>query len=376
MSDIDELVRETFGGEARGMEVPPFDELAFRRHVSAARRRRRVRVGAGVAVAASVAAIVAYAVPAVLDATDGGGTPQVAVAPVQVDTSALPEPLYYTAGGRLMAVTPDGAVHDLGLRSEGIVGFTAEGVLAIGPESDPVWIGASSSGEGDGSYTFERDSGPTAAALPATGPVQSVALSGDGRYLAWITLDDAVEVYDLKAEQLVDSTKVGPNSYVSSVSERGALVSENGDLELVGQDGVVHVPTEGDGYGWVSDTAGDYVSVVDRDDVTRLYDVTRTSAGDTPTARLVDSVPGTGRLAPYAAGMVSVDGPRVRMYPADGDPAVLAVGGIPQTAGWLDEEHAVVASAESGGTSVYVCPVADLTCTRVAYSKDDVRLAE
>ena len=46
MSDIDELVRETFENEARGVPVPPFDELAFRRRVSEGRRRRGLRVAA------------------------------------------------------------------------------------------------------------------------------------------------------------------------------------------------------------------------------------------------------------------------------------------------------------------------------------------
>jgi hypothetical protein len=341
-------------------------------------------VGAGVAVAASVAAVAAYAVPGLLDATQKGDRgPQVAVAPVQVDPSALPEPLYYTAGGRLMAVTPDGTVHDLGLRSEGVIGFTAEGVLAIGPESDPVWVGASSSGEGDGSFAFARDTGPMAAALPTTGPVQSAALSADGRYLAWITLDDALEVYDLKAEQPVRSTEVGPNSYVSSLSERGALVSENGDLELVEDDGVLHVPTEADGYGWVSDVAGDYVSVADRDDVTRIYDVTRTASSDSAdrTAKLVDSIPGAGRLAPSAEAVVAVSNAdeltaEAWMWAEGSGTKLEGIPGRLESAGWLDEENAVVTAWGMSGTSIYVCPVADLTCTRVAFSKDDVRLAE
>lgn len=377
MSDIDELVRETFESQAGGVQVPPFDGPAFRRRVAEGRRRRRLRVSAGVAVAASVAAVAVYAVPAVLDATqDGGGTSQVAVAPVPVDASVLPEPLYFTAGMRLIAVTPDGEVHDLG-RFESVVGSTAEGVLAVDTDSQLVWVGASSSHEGDGAFTFERGAGATR--IPQVGPVQSAALSGDGRYLAWITLDDALQVYDLKAERRISSTDVGADAYVTSVSDRGALLSVDGRLQLFQDDGVVDVPITGDGYGWLSDLAGDYVSVADGDGVTRIYDVT--NGGPDASAGLVDSVPGTGRLAPYAKAVVTVsdaDEPTAvaRLW-ADGSGHRLSgLAGRLQSAGWLDEDYAVVTSWDSAGTSVYVCPVADLSCTRVAFSQDEVRLAE
>jgi hypothetical protein len=50
--------------------------------------------------------------------------------------------------------------------------------------------------------------------------------------------------------------------------------------------------------------------------------------------------------------------------------------GMVQTAGWLDEDYAVVTSGEARGTTVYLCPVADRSCTPVAFSETDVRLAE
>ena len=107
--------------------------------------------------------------------------------------------------------------------------------------------------------------------------------------------------------------------------------------------------------------------------MTRVYDVTKLVHGDT--AKLVDEVPGTGRLAPYAAAVVSVDGSTVQVW--TGEPGELAgLHGVPQSVGWLDERYAVVTTAEAGGTSIYLCPVADLTCTRVAFSEGDVRLAE
>jgi hypothetical protein len=371
MSDVTEKVRETFETVARDVPVPPFDEPALRRKVAEAKRRRGLRLTAGLAAAASVAAVAAYAVPALLEGGGSDGTTEVAGAPVTVHPDALRSPLYYSAGTHAFAATPDGEVHDLG-RFESVVGSTAEGVLLVGTDSVPVWIGAATSSEGDGAYSFERGSGPVS--LPRTGPVQSVALSGDGRWFAWVDLDEVVTVYDLKAEQVVQSTEMAKSTYVSSVSDRGALVSENGDLKLLAGERTIEVPTQRDGYGWLSDTAGDVVTVVDRDDVTRVYDVTTTA--EHGTGKLVDSVPGTGRLAPYSLAVVSVAGDEVRVW-SDGGPTLLTgLEGAPQSAGWLDEDYAMVTTADERGTTINVCPVADGACTAVVFSRTDVRLAE
>lgn len=371
MTDVDQKLRETFEAVGVGVQVPPFDEMAFERKVGRARRRRTATLVAGVTAAAAVVAVAVVAVPPLVDRDRSDAGSRVAgQASMSLHPEALPAPLYYVSAGRLVAVTPDGEVHEIG-RSEAVVGFTAEGVLAFDERSQLVWIEAASSGEGEGAYGFERGAGPVT--LPAVGPVQSAALSGDGRYLAWVDLDDVVTVHDLKAREFRQAAQLGPSSYVAAVSERGVLVSEDGELRLLEADGAVDIPTKRDGYGWVSDTAGTLVAVADRDDVTRVYDVTPPDGR----ARLVDSVPGTGRLAPYAGAIVSVDGSVVRLYPADGEPGVLdGVVGTPQSAGWIDEDHAVVTSAEGGGTSVYVCPTRDMTCTRVAFSESDVRLAE
>ena len=371
MTDVTDQVRETLRTVGREVDVPPFDELAFRRNVRAARRGRGLRLTAALAAGAGVAAVAAaYVVPGVLDG--GGAGDEVVAAPSsEVHPEVLPAPLYYTADARLLAATPDGEVHDLG-SSEAVVGFTAEGVLSIGSDSRLVWIAATSSGEGDGSFTFSDRGGPVT--LPLSGPVQSAALSGDGRYLAWIDLEDSVTVFDLKADERVQNVEVGRNAYLTSVSDRGALVSLDGSLTLLDAASGVSIPTEQDGYGWSSDTAGDLVSVADRDGVTRVYDLTRTDRSGT--AKLVDTVPGTGRLAPYAEAVVSVDGSTVRVY-ADGEPQQLTgLAGAPQSAGWLDERYAVVTTAAPGGTTINLCPLEDDACTPVAFSESDVRLAE
>lgn len=379
MTEVAEQVRETFGAVSREVAVPPFDEVAFRREVRRARRRRTGRAAMVAGVAAGVVTAALVAVPPLLEGSSGG-RPEVAApstdAAPPLTPGALPQPLYFTAGGQLMVATPDGVVHDLAMRSEGVVGATAEGAFVLDDDSHVVWVAATSSGEEDRSYTFAVAPAGSGSPVrnPVTTPVQSAALSGDGRWLAWLDLDDTVTVWDLKADELTSSFAVGRNAFVASVSDQGALVSVNGNLIWFGTSFDLDVPTQGDGYGAVADAASGLVSVADRDDVTRIYDVTE--AREDPVAPLVDTVPGTGRLAPYAEAMVSVDGNEVRVW-ADGDGELLTgVEGAPQTAGWIDEDHAVVTSAEAGGTAIYVCPVADAGCTRVAFSEADVRLAD
>lgn len=370
MNDMDTKVRETLASVGTATPVPMFDEVAFRRKVRGARLRSSGVIAAGVAVAAGIVAAALVAVPSVLG-SDPVEAPDLATAGPAVDPSVLPSPLYYIAGMRLMALTPDGEVHELG-SSEAIVGATADGVYAYDAESRVVRFDAATSGEGDGRYTFIRGD------APVTEAVQSAALSGDGRYLAWVDLQDVVTVHDLKADAEIRQTQLAENSAVTAVSDRGVLVSENGELKLLEDDGILDVPTAQDGYGALSDLAGDFVSVGDRDDVTRVYDVTKGVPDDhtNGTAVLVDSVPGTGRLAPYAGGIVSVARGQARLF-AGGEPrALTGIAGTPQSAGWIDEDHVVVASAESPGTSLYVCAVEELTCTRVAFSETDLRLAE
>lgn len=368
MSDVTEKVRETFETVGRGVQAPPFDELAFRRKVSEAKRRGRLRVGAGIAVAASVAAVAAYAVPGLVQ-EDGtrSGTDQVVAsdpgAEPQGRPGVVPEPLYYTAAGRLKAVTPDGTVHTL-MRSEAVIGFTAEGVFALDEESHVVRIEAHSSGEGDGSFTFSRGESPV------TEAVHSVALSGDGRYLGWMH-DEGFDVWDLKAQQQLRSTMAPPNSYLTAVSGDDALVSEDGELVLHTNEGIVDLPTAQGGYGYIGDVAADVVTVADRDDVTRVYDVS------TGVAELVTEVPGTGRLAPYGQAVVTVEDSGAAWLWTAGSPSRLTgLEGRPESAGWLDERYAVITTGGPEGSNVYVCPVVDLTCSLVVSGEEDVRLAE
>ncbi len=377
MNDLVSEVQETFARRAAEVPVPAYDETALRRRVRGSRRRRRtVRAGAVLA-AAGVLAVATWSVgDLVADRREAGAASGTDGATDRTGTRSadpvtLPSPLYVVRGNRLVALTPDGAVTDLGVASEAVVGFTTEFVLALDDDSHLVRVDASPPAEGAaGPWTFRRVS------APVTAPTQSVALSSDGRWLGWIGLDDSLTVYDLKAGAVSDHRALPAGSYLASVADRAALVSVEGDLRLLSGSRSVPVPTARSGDGWASDVAGDYVAVADQDGVTRVYDVTAGAAD------LVTRVPGTGRLAGYGRGVVSVDedAGEVRLW-ATGDPAGSAqqlrgVPGQPVAAGWLDEDHPVVTSRVDGGTAVSVCRVADRACSVVTVSDAEVALAE
>jgi hypothetical protein len=377
MNETAATVRETLHAVAEEVPVPPLDEVALHRAVRRSGRRRTARVAGGVAAGAAVAAGLVLAVGAVRGVApepgEDGSRPPVAAEPEVVQTlrpsPLLTRPLYYVTDGRLLALTPDGTVHDLGVRSEAVVGSTGEGVLAVDGDSRLVWFDVRSSGRGDGRLTFARGT------IPVEGAVESAALSGDGRYLAWLALDGRITVRDLTADEVVQDFEAADNSYVAAVSGRGVLVSEDGDLVLRDGEHALSVPTARDGYGWQSDVAGDLVSVMDRDGVTRVYDV---SSGST--AELVVEIPGSGRLAPDGAAVVTahLGGPAVRLWVDDGlvPLAALDAGRMGESVAWLDDGHAVVTSRSAAGTVVHVCEIASRSCDEVLTSEADVTLAE
>ena len=186
----------------------------------------------------------------------------------------LETPVYFVADGKLTAVDPQGGVHDLGLRSEEVIGYTSESVYAIGSESEVVRFDVHKSDEGPGGpWEFERvDSG-------VEGPVQSAALSPDGRWLGWVDLDERLTIRDLKAGTTTDPVILPANSYLANLAQGtgSPLVSEDGDLVLRQQ------CRRGDRRSQPPGTAtessrrppGDVVALMDRDDRTRIYDVSR-----------------------------------------------------------------------------------------------------
>jgi hypothetical protein len=356
--------------------VPPApDRLAFQRRV---RRERRALLGGRAVLAGAAAVAVAVAVAATGPLLDtGSGEPGVATTPEVVDLVPEPgavdldNPLYYVAGGRLMALTPKGEVLDLKQRSEGVVGWTSESVLALDTVSDVVRFDVSNSDEGPGPWAFTRVDAEVPEGL------QSVELSADGRWLAWVDLDDRLVVQDLKAGTVSDPVDVGPNAALVDVAQGTGfpLVSEDGDLVLHTDAGRVAVPTEGDGYGLASTASRDLVAVGDRDDVTRVYDV---SSG---AAELVAEVPGTGYLSPYGAHLVSVArgrgdvGASVLLW-APGEQTVrMESPGEPMEVAWADDDTFVVTSRVDDRTVLLGCEAPDPRCSvLVAEGVDDLRL--
>ncbi len=291
-TDIREALKEV-GAATR---APAQDRVAFQQQVRRERRSRAyARGGVGLAVAAATAVLVASALPFLqgssVPETSPTAPPGASSLHVELDT-----PIYFVADGMVTALDPQGGVHDLGLRSEEVIGWTSEFVYAYGPESEVVRFDVHNSEEGPGGpWEFDRvDSG-----IP--GAVQGADLSADGRWLGWIDLDDRLTVRDLKAGTDTGPVDVPRNSSISDLAQgTGApLVSENGDLVLRTPDGPVAIPTPG-GYGVVAQATRDLVAVMDRDDQTRIYDV---SSG---TAKLADVVPGSGVLSPYGEHLVSI----------------------------------------------------------------------
>jgi hypothetical protein len=329
--------------------------------------------------AGAAAAAVAVAVAATGPLLDTGSSEAgVATTPEVVDLVPEPgavdldNPLYYVAGGRLMALTPQGEVLDLEQRSEGVVGWTSESVLALDTVSDVVRMDVSNSDEGTGGpWTFTRVDAHVPEAL------QSVELSSDGRWLAWVDLDDRLVVQDLKAGTVSDPVDVGPNAALVDVAQGTGfpLVSEDGDLVLHADAGRVAVPTEGDGYGLASTASRDLVAVGDRDDVTRVYDV---SSG---AAELVDEVRGTGYLSAYGTHLVSVArepgdaGASLLLWAPGQETLRLETPGVPMEVAWADDDTFVVTSRVDDRTVLLGCEALDPRCSvLLAEGVDDLRL--
>lgn len=355
-------IREALHEVAAATSAPAPDQLVFQRLVRRERRHHlAARAGvAAVAVAAAAAVIATVVTPFLGD--EGARDRQPATSPPAGIAVDLQTPVYFVADRTLTALDPQGGLHDLGLRSEDVVGYTSESVYAIGPESEVVRFDVHNSDEGSGRpWEFERvDSG-------VEGPVQGAALSPDGRWLGWIDLDGRLTVRDLKAGTTAAPVDLPANSGLSGLAQGtgDALVSEDGDLVLHTADGPVAIPTARDGYGAVAQAARDVVAVMDRDDRTRIYDV---SSG---TAQLLDTVPGAGVLAPYGDHLVSIsaapdDSSAALLWTAGGDAVALSVvPGRPQSAAWADDDTALVTTYDGEGTALYACEVATQVCERL-----------
>lgn len=205
-SDIEETLRHV----AETVDVPRPDETAFRRRVR--RERTRVMAVRTMAVGAAAAVVVTGASFASLwagpdSAGDPGGEAPVAGPPKGVVAQDRP-PVYLSVDGRLSALDPLGELHDLGVGVEEIVGATPDGVLAVCRESHLVRFRAV---EGDAGWRFERLDPPVEEA------VQRAAVSSASGLVAWLSMDDELMAYDLKAERRAEEVRVSSGAAVLDV---------------------------------------------------------------------------------------------------------------------------------------------------------------
>jgi hypothetical protein len=366
-------IRDALHEIAETTPAPALDRVAFQRLVRKERRARLAsRAGLAVGVAAAAAVVAATAVLPFVQGDRARELPPVTTLPDGAFRVDLQTPTYFLADGELVALDPQGEVHDLGLSSEEVIGYSSESVYAVGRESEVVRFDVSNSDEGPGGWEFHRvDSG-------VEGAVQSAQLSADGRWLGWVDTDGRLTVRDLKAGTTDGPTDLPANSYLADIAQGtgNALVSEDGDLALHTATGTVAVPTEADGYGWASTASRDLVAVSDRDSRTRVYDI---SSG---TAKLIGTVDGRAVLSPYGDHLVSVvlgdaEPGGVFLWAPGGKPAPLAVPGSPQSAAWADDDTALVTTFDGEETALYGCEVLrDGACARLPLDGvEDVTLA-
>ena len=328
-------VREALHHVAAATPPPPLDRLAFQAAVRTERRRRLgTRAGAVAAAAAALALLTAGV------STLVGGHPA-AVAPagpgsVALQPGSVPEPVYFLRSDdhRLVALDPHGVIHALLPISEGVVGSNAELLLALDDESQVVRFDAVAPVEGpDGDWAFRR--GPS----PISGPVDSIAMSGDGRYVAWRDLDGRLTTLDLKSGSRKSQDDVDDGS-VMSVGDAGVLLSDGRQVFLETPGGQrVDVP----GPGVAQPTLA-------QQSMLSVSDGRNTWVEELRGSRLVrlDVVEGSGTLAPDGRSMFVVrttpdDRTTLLHWTPEGIAPLTGLTGYFEQLSWVDERTALVA---------------------------------
>ena len=347
-------IRTALSDVREAVDVPTPDRVALGVRVCAARRRRTTgRLLVGVA-AAAVAGTVALSLPGL-----GGGdraTPGPATQAPRTGDLPLSAPVWFVQDGRLTALDPAGETHRLAA-VESVVGWTSERVWAIGAEDGRLV-------EVESRWDAERQELSVGFATAPTGdPVGAAVLSGDGRYLAW-QADGVVTVRDEKADR-EQTYEAAPNTAVVAVGAAGVLLSEDGDLVLRDGDAAIAVPTTGDGYGVASQLAQDLVMVVDRDDTSRLYDVSGGSAA------LLETLPGTAELGPYGERLAVLTGDPVDLRVLEVGPGGSGVrvqgldGIVPDQVRWAGETTLLVSGRDTADVpGLYACDI-EMVCRQL-----------
>lgn len=350
-------ISEALHAVADATAAPGPDRVAFQRLVRRERRHRTAgRVGLTVGLAAAAAVVVATTVvPFVRD----GGAVDPAPAPGETTTVDLQMPVFLLLDGRLTALDPQGALHDLGLRVEEVIGYTSESVYAVGDDSGIVRFDVHHGDEGPASpWEFERvDSG-------IDGPVQSARLSADGRWIGWVDLEERLHVTDLKAGTTAEPVRLRGSGYLVDLAQGtgAALVVDDRGLVLLTEDGSLELPG-----GSPEATASRDRVAVPAGSGTVVHDVVRGRAV------AVGEVPGFGRLSPYGELVASVSSDEgdasgtAWLAVPGGDPRRLEVGGRPAEVAWADDDTVLVSTWLDGAPAVFGCEVTDPSgsCTRL-----------
>ena len=316
------------------------------RHVAS----RAVMAGAAAAVLAAGAVSVAHLV-------DGGHGRDVPVASGAPESGGrvVSETVWFVRNGRLTALDPSGDVHDLGLRSEGVIGWTSEQVYALDEESHVVVLGRETDHEGLGKDTaYPREDSPV------PGAVQSAALSAEGRYLAWLGLDDTVTVYDLFADRVDFRVDVPRSSYVAAVSGDASWSRRTSTWSCTPRPGRSRCPTQEAGDDWGAQLTMGRVLVAGPSGESNLYDLSwarpthRGPAGRQPRAGDVAVAAATIETRPDDSAVVNLwDGRATR--------PVRGLDGIPEQIRFADETTLLV-QTRGGSSALWSCSVTELTC--------------
>ncbi|MFC4787041.1 hypothetical protein ACT8ZV_21375 [Nocardioides sp. MAHUQ-72] len=365
-------IRDALTEVRDAVEVPPVDEVAFRARVRAERRRH---VGGRALLAGAAAAVLAVGAVGATRLVDAGGGRDVPVASgVTPRSGSVSETVWFVRDGHLTALDPAGKVHELSQRSEGVIGWTSERVYALDGDSHVVVLGRETDHEGLGGDTaYPREKSPVADA------VQSVALSADGRYLAWMDLQHTVTVFDVKADRVQFRVDVPRTSYVSAVSAEGVLVSEDVDLVLHTPSGETQVPTQEAGDSWGAQLAMGRVLVAGPAGSTSVYDL---SSG---TAERIAVLPGVSpTLASYAAAAATIeptaDDASAVVHVWDGERVheLRGLDGVPQEVRFEEaggEVDGLLVVTHGGAHGLWSCSATELTCVALPVP-GEVSLAE
>lgn len=376
---MNDLVHDSLRDVAEHVSPPPFDRTAFQRRVRAVRRRQRTT---RVALAAAAVAAVGGTTLAVRPLLEGGGgdaqgfiSERGSAAAEEAATTA-----WFVQGGTLRHLDHTGSVLDSGAAAEEVLRTEGEeGTWYVDEESRIRWMAAVSDGEG-GSPTLTPGEAPAGvAANPVRGSVQGAEVSADGRYLAWVTLDEELLVHDFRAdEDWAERRQLRSGDRLLGVSAAGALVERDGDLYVLGPTGATDVRLPRSDVAGAS-ISGTTVAVRSHPRVgsraaTRVFDV----ASGAPV--LMHDLDGWAWPSPYGDRFLVLPAWEEAAEPllvvtVDGRTTLAGVEGRPTTFGFAGEDRVLLATGGGGSSRLHDCELATGECME-RLAGPEVRLSD